>query len=66
MLKFLVFAASAIPVFIFLKTIFFRRSPTVRAARSAFDRQIGYLATGIVALATVSLVYFFIQNWLWR
>jgi hypothetical protein len=65
-LKFLVFAASAIPVFIFLKTIFFRRSPTVRAARSAFDRQVGYLATGIVTLALLSVVYFFLSNWLSR
>ena len=65
-LKFLVFAASAVPVFVFIKSVLFRRSPTLRAASSQFDRQIGYLATGIVTLAVVSVIYVFLHNWLSR
>ena len=61
MIKALTFLAIAIPVFLFVRTVFFRRSAVVRKAASDFDRQIGYLAWGIVILVAIVAIFTFLQ-----
>ncbi len=62
-LKTFVIIASLIPVALFLRSIVFRRSGRVRAAASAFDRQIGYLAIALVAIVAVSIIVFLIRSY---
>jgi hypothetical protein len=57
MYKLITILAAAIPVILFLKTVFFGRSKVMREASSAFKRQVDYLVWGIVVLVTCALVY---------
>ena len=57
MYKLITILAAAIPVILFLKTIFFGKSKVMREASSAFRRQVDYLVWGILFLVTCALVY---------
>lgn len=55
MIKFLVYLGAAIPVFLFIRSVFFRRSRVLKGAASDFNKHIGYLAFGILILAALVL-----------
>ena len=57
MYKLITILAAAIPVILFLKTIFFGKSKVMREASSAFRRQVDYLVWAIVFLVACALVY---------
>jgi hypothetical protein len=57
MLKLITILAAAIPVILFLKTVFFGRSKVMREASSAFRRQVDYLVWGILFLVACALLY---------
>jgi formate-dependent nitrite reductase membrane component NrfD len=60
-IKFLVYLGAAIPVFLFVRSVFFRRSTVVKSAASDFNKQIGYLAFGILILAALVLIYMLVH-----
>ena len=62
LLKIIVYLASAIPVFLFVRSVFFRRSEALKAASSSFNRQVGYLAAGILSILAISVIYFLAQT----
>ena len=57
MFKLITILAAAIPVILFLKTVFFGRSKVMREASSAFRRQVDYLVWGILFLVACALLY---------
>ena len=57
MYKLITILAAAIPVILFLKTVFFGRSKVMREASSAFRRQVDYLVWGILFLVACALLY---------
>ena len=57
MYKLITILAAAIPVILFLKTVFFGRSKVMREASSAFRRQVDYLVWAIVFLVSCALLY---------
>ena len=57
MIKLVLFVASAIPIFVFLKAVLFKRSTALKAASSEFEKNVGYLATVIVGIAGLAIVY---------
>lgn len=57
MIKLLVYLGAAVPVFLFVRSAFFRRAPKVKAAASDFNRHVGYLAVGVVILAGLVLTW---------
>jgi hypothetical protein len=61
-LKIFIYVASIIPLVLFVRSIIFRRSTRVRAAASAFDRQMGYLAGAIVAIVAISVIVFLARS----
>ena len=58
MIKFLLFCAAAIPVLAFLRATLFRRSRALRQAGADFNRQIGYLAFGMIGVAGLALLFY--------
>jgi uncharacterized membrane protein SpoIIM required for sporulation len=57
MYKLITILAAAIPVILFVKTVFFGRSKVMREASSAFRRQVDYLVWAIVFLVSCALLY---------
>jgi uncharacterized membrane protein SpoIIM required for sporulation len=57
MYKLITILAAAIPVILFLKTVFFGRSKVMQEASSAFRRQVDYLVWAIVFLVSCALLY---------
>ena len=57
MLKLITILAAAIPIFLFLKTVFFGRSKVMQEASSAFRKQVDYLVWAILFLVGCALVY---------
>jgi hypothetical protein len=57
MYKLITILAAAIPVILFLKTVFFGKSKVMREASSAFRRQVDYLVWGILFLVACALLY---------
>ena len=58
MYKLIVFLVAAIPVVLFLRTIFFgRRSTVVKGAMSDFSRHIDYLVWAILFVIGCGIVY---------
>ena len=57
MYKLITILAAAIPIILFLKTMFFGKSKVMREASAAFRKQVDYLVWGIVALVSCALVY---------
>jgi hypothetical protein len=56
MVKLITFLAVAIPILVFLKTIF-GKSKVMREASTAFKKQVDYMAWGILLLAGCALIY---------
>ncbi len=57
MLKLITILAAAIPIILFLKTVFFGRSKVMQEASSAFRKQVDYLVWAILFLVGCALVY---------
>ena len=57
MYKLIMILAAAIPIILFLKTMFFGKSKVMREASAAFRKQVDYLVWGILALVGCALVY---------
>lgn len=57
MLKLITILAAAIPVILFLKTVFVGKSKVMREASSTFRRQVDYLVWAILFLVSCALVY---------
>lgn len=61
MIKFLIYVGLAIPVFLFIRSVFFRRTTVLKTAASDFNRQVGYLALGIIILTGLILAYTYLR-----
>ena len=57
MLKAITLLAAAIPVILFLKNVFFRRSKVMQQASAEFRKQVDYLVWGILILVGCALIY---------
>ena len=57
MIKLITILAAAIPIILFLKTVFFGKSKVMREASAAFRKQVDYLVWGILSLVGCALVY---------
>jgi hypothetical protein len=60
-IKFLLFCAAAFPVLAFLRATVFRRSRALRQAGEDFNRQVGYLALGMIGVAGLALLFYVYQ-----
>jgi hypothetical protein len=63
-LKIALFLVSAVPVFLLVKSLLFKRHSGMRVAVSNFNKQVGYLAAGIATLLVVLTLYHFASAWL--
>ena len=57
MIKLITILAAAIPVILFVKTVFLGKSKVMREASSAFRKQVDYLVWAILFLVGCALVY---------
>ena len=57
MVKLIAILAAAMPVILFLRTVFFKQSKVMKEASSAFRRQVDYLMWTILFLVACALVY---------
>ena len=57
MYKLITILAAAIPIILFLKTMFFGKSKVMREASAAFRKQVDYLVWTILFLVSCVLVY---------
>ena len=57
MYKLIAILVAAMPVILFLRTVFFRKSKVMKEASSAFRKQVDYLVWGILFLVSCVLVY---------
>ena len=57
MYKLITILAAAIPVILFVKTVFFGRSKVMREASSTFRKQVDYLIWAIVFVVACALLY---------
>ena len=57
MYKLITILAAAIPIILFLKTVFFGKSKVMREASAAFRKQVDYLVWGILFLVGCALAY---------
>jgi hypothetical protein len=57
MLKLITILAALIPVILFLKNVFFRRSKVMQQASAEFRKQVDYLVWGILFLIGCGIVY---------
>lgn len=57
MFKLVTILAALIPVILFLKNVFFRRSKVLQQASSEFRKQVDYLVWGILFLIGLGLLY---------
>lgn len=57
MYKLIVFLVAAIPIVLFLKAVFSRRSKVLSEAAAAFSRQVDYLVWAIFFLVGCALIY---------
>lgn len=57
MFKLIAVLAAAIPVVLFLHTIFFKRSKVLQKAFADFNRQVDYLSWGILFCVGCAIVY---------
>ena len=57
MYKLIAILVAAMPIILFLRTMFFRKSKIMTEASSAFRRQVDYLVWGIFVLVGCALVY---------
>jgi hypothetical protein len=57
MYKLIAILIAAMPVILFLRTVFFRKSKVLQEASSAFRRQVDYLVWAILFLVGCALLY---------
>ncbi len=57
MLKLITILAASIPVILFLKNAFFRKSKVMQQASAEFRKQVDYLVWGILALVACAIAY---------
>ena len=57
MLKLIAILMAAMPVIVFLRTVFFKKSKVMTEASAAFKKQVDYLVWGILFLVGCALVY---------
>jgi hypothetical protein len=57
MYKLIAILVAAMPVILFLRTVFFKRSKVMKEAPSAFRKQVDYLVWAILFLVACALVY---------
>jgi hypothetical protein len=57
MYKLIAILIAAMPVILFLRTVFFRKSKVIQEASSAFRKQVDYLVWMILSLVAMALVY---------
>jgi hypothetical protein len=57
MYKLIAILVAAIPIIMFLKTVFFGKSKVMQEASSAFRKQVDYIAWGILFLVSCALIY---------
>ena len=62
MIKFLLYCAAAFPILAFLRATLFRRSRALRQASEDFNRQVGYMAIGMLAIAGLALLFYIYQT----
>ena len=61
MIKFLLVCLAALPVLAFLRTTLFKRSRALRQAGADFNRQVGYMAIGMLGIAGIALIFYVYQ-----
>ena len=59
MLKLITILAALIPVILFLKNVFFKKSKVLQNASAEFRKQVDYLVWGILILVGCGIVYSF-------
>jgi hypothetical protein len=57
MYKLIAILVAAMPIILFLRTVFFKRSKVMREASSAFKKQVDYLVWAIMFLVACALLY---------
>jgi hypothetical protein len=57
MYKLIAILVAAMPIILFLRTVFFRQSKVMKEASSAFRKQVDYLVWMILFLVACALVY---------
>jgi hypothetical protein len=57
MVKLITILAAAIPIILFVKTVFLGKSKVMREASTAFQKQVDYLVWGILFLVSCALIY---------
>ena len=57
MYKLIAILVAAIPIILFLRTVFFKKSKVIQEASSAFRKQVDYLVWMILSLVAVALLY---------
>jgi hypothetical protein len=62
LIKFLLYCAAALPVLVFVRSLMFKRSRALRQASDDFNRQVGYLALGMLGIAGLALVFYIYQQ----
>jgi hypothetical protein len=62
LIKFLLYCAAALPILAFVRSIMFKRSRALRQASEDFNRQVGYLAIAMLAVAGLALVFYIYQS----
>jgi hypothetical protein len=62
LIKFILYCAAALPVLAFLRATLFKRSRALRQASDDFNRQVGYLALAMIAVAGLALIYYVYQT----
>ncbi len=59
MLKLITILAASIPLILFVKNLFFKKSRVLQKASAEFRKQIDYLVWGILFLVVCGIVYAF-------
>jgi hypothetical protein len=57
MYKLIAILVAAMPIILFLRTVFFKQSKVMKEASSAFRKQVDYLVWMILSLVALALVY---------
>jgi hypothetical protein len=57
MLKLITILAASIPIILFLKNVFFRKSKVMQQASAEFRKQVDYLVWGILLLVGCVIIY---------
>jgi len=68
MVKLITILAAAIPIILFLKTVFVGKSKVMREASATFKKQVDYLVWAILFLVGCALLYSFgtLLHSMWR